>query len=232
MRIPLSFGELSIIRSLARLIVPVAGLALIMAMLYAGTVWMERMLTKKDEIVESIPTTASFVDADGELNLPGSSEYLFPYRTELESVDGRRLEAVLLARPSKNEIIFQRTSDDRVFALGLDRFSPDSQSMLSEFPAPGGSLQELELFRMIYPERFLVESGLRFPHECTLVNTEGRTLAVILLERPTADEVTLRRKIDKRVFTIPLSRLIESDRKFIRLFDTGESGNTSDYGFR
>lgn len=217
----MTFGELSVVRSFGRLLIPLSGIGLILWMLYAGTVWMERILTKKEDVVENIPTAASFIDADGELKLP-DDEFVFPYRAELESADGRKVDALLLGRPSNKEIIFQRTSDDRVFSLELKRLSSDSQLFLSEFPTPNRSAPENELFRMIFPEKSILESGLEFPHDCTLVSKEGRTLPVTLLERPSPSDITLRRKLDGKVFTIPLSRLIESDRDFIRLFNVGD----------
>lgn len=231
MRIPLSFGELSVIRSAARMLIPLFGVGLILGMLYAGTIWMERILTKKDTLKESIPTTASFVDSEGELTLP-DAEFQFPYRTELESADGRKLEALLLGRPSNNEIIFQRTSDNRVFSLDFGRLSNSSRELLSEFPAPQGNTQARELFQMIFPERAFYGTGLQFPHNCTLVSTEGRQLPVTLLARPSTSEVTLRRKADGKTFTIPLTRLIKSDREFIRLFIAERRENASRSGYR
>ncbi len=218
--IRLSFSELSVIRSLGKLMIPLTGIGLILVTLYAGTVWMERILTHKDDLTEKIPTVSTFVDATGEWHFP-DSEYQFPYRTRLESADGRQLEALLLGRPDDDEIIFQRTSDNRVFSLEFDELSAGTQDLLSEFPASGRPFHELELFRMIYPDLPVHGSGLPLPHDCTIVSSEGQTLPVTLLARPSGSEVTLQRKIDGRVFTIPLSRLIPSDREFIRLFASG-----------
>ena len=39
----MTFGELSVVRSFGRLLIPLSGIGLILWMLYAGTVWMERL---------------------------------------------------------------------------------------------------------------------------------------------------------------------------------------------
>jgi len=226
----MTFGERSVIRSFGRLLIPLAGIGLILWMLYAGAVWMERILTNKDAIVEKIPTTAAFVDSDGEFKLP-EDEFVFPYRAELESSDGRTVEALILGRPSSEDVIFQRTSDDRVFSIELKNLSNESQMFLSGFPSSKRTGPENELFRMVFPEKSIPGSGLGFPHDCTLVSVEGRTLATTLLERPTSSEITLQRKIDGKVFTIPLTRLIESDREFIRLFNVGGSAGARPTGY-
>jgi len=68
MRIPWSFGEISVIRSAARLLIPLFGVGLILAMIYAGTVWMERILAEEDTLVEQLPATANSVATGEELS--------------------------------------------------------------------------------------------------------------------------------------------------------------------
>lgn len=124
----------------------------------------------------------------------------FPHEAKLIHGDGRVMNATLISRPSTNTVTIQRESDGRTFTLDLGSLAPESIFLVNR-TAPSGT-----------------DRSFKFPHHCTLVNREGIMLPVVLVGRETEDTIKFARRSDGLLFTISLSRLVDSDQELIRQF--------------
>ena len=58
----------------------------------------------------------------------------------------------------------------------------------------------------------------QFPYYTDLTSSDGRSIEATLLARPSAEEITFRRRTDGRVFTVSLSELSAQDQALVRKF--------------
>ena len=210
MRIPITLSELSVIRSGGRIFVQLMGVFAVLFGLWAATVLIDRSMESVSD-PDVLPT--------GEY-LPSLS---FPDNVILTHRDGRTLKAMLVTRPSSDEIPLQRTFAGRPFTIDLEELSDESTSLVRRYhlasPAGAGSLQAM--IDQFQSHLELPKEGFVFPHLCTLVSTEGIALPVTLLHREDEAHIRFRRMRDRQIFTIPINRLIESDQQLIQQFPVG-----------
>ncbi|MEM9017854.1 MAG: hypothetical protein AAGC68_12640 [Verrucomicrobiota bacterium] len=237
MRLPFTGSELSVFKSAARILAQGAGLLLVLAGLWGISVMIERELNpppspdrspevlRRDSLASLIDLYDSIeesaIESSEEIDLP-ITELELPYRATISHEDGRAIDVLLLARPNESEVLVQRIRDDRVFAIDLSVLSPETRDLARRFPAPSASAKWIEWTRDLFPAfvfyELYAETNLKFPHDCLLVSSEGKTLKVTLLARPSPDELRLRRRHDGEIFTIPIHRLSKTNQKLIRQF--------------
>lgn len=207
MRLPFTLSELSVIQSGGRLFVQLFGFAAVLLGLWGATVILDRAIEAPDEIADSI-------------ELPDSdAPYLtFPYDADLVHRDRRVISAILVSRPTPDKLTIQRKSDGRTFLIGLDTLAPTSIALVKQFPIQSSKNPVTAIVTQFQSHLVLPENIFALPHYCTLVSKEGITLPVALLSRETVETVKVRRRKDGKLFTIPLSRLIESDQELISQF--------------
>ncbi|MEM9281547.1 MAG: hypothetical protein AAGA96_06975 [Verrucomicrobiota bacterium] len=222
MRLPFTSGELSTIRSGARIAVQWGGIITILAVLYFFTGWFERILTGKKEVpvhnlVDHLLPWVSEVTSEEQPLLLKQP----PYFTKLASADGRTVEAVVLRRVGSERVTFRRVSDSRTFTIQLDQLDSASQKLVRSFPDPSLSIHRDPILNDLIEEALPLlprVSHKEFPFNTQLTSKDGRTLQATLLERPQSEQITFRRRRDQVVFTLPLDRLAPSDQELIEQF--------------
>lgn len=218
MSISLSESGWQILRSAAPLLLPLLGIGIILASLYAYTEWATKASAKKSLPIGLPDYLTMFEDPDPPLLL-----YQLPYPAELTSEDGRTVRATLTARPSRQEITFRRHWDQQMFTIHKKLLSPESRKLVENFPVSGGPINlPTPIAERIFPLLpHYQDPEVDLPYACTLHSREGQSISVTLLERPAADLITFRRNRDQRLFTINIDRLTKADQSMIQRFTIG-----------
>ena len=217
MRLPFTHSELSVIRSGARVALHLLAIALVLLGVYWLSAWMEHAVTGRNETEPILPSHLMPWTEEAAEERPPLQFRQFPYYTDLTSSDGRTISAMLVERPDADRILFRRVSDNREFTITLERLDASSREMVRSIPAAGKSITLPEVTRLIFPT-LPVLGEQEFPHNTGLTSADGRSIEATLLARPSAEEITFRRRTDGRVFTVSLSELSAQDQALVRKF--------------